>query len=192
MLCLAERLQRQHEYHMLHEKGFPSSGLNRYPMGGPFGRYDQEAANGGPGPPFLREEYVRPPPPDYAPPSDQQCAVGPLPEGYPPPISTFVIRDFRITVALCDEAPETISRSGEGHIPRLLSSSLLFDELGWDFLVHGLQSIVLLALSFWRGRIMLIWNRYQGWKVGCISFSIRLLNLLWSSLHHMETSMRLG
>lgn len=54
----------------------------------------------------LQEEYVKPPPPDYLPPSGQKCAVGPLPEGYAIPTSRFTIRDFKVVVALC-QATET-------------------------------------------------------------------------------------
>ena len=49
----------------------------------------------------MHEEYVKPPPPDYVPPTGQKCALAPLPEGYPAPALRVQLCHFRIAIALC-------------------------------------------------------------------------------------------
>ena len=53
----------------------------------------------------VREEYVKPPPIDYVPPSGQKCALGPLPDGYPTPVLRFILSHFNIVVAICNTDP---------------------------------------------------------------------------------------
>ena len=49
----------------------------------------------------MHEEYVKPPPPDYVPPTGQKCALAPLPEGYAAPALRLRLCHFKIAVALC-------------------------------------------------------------------------------------------
>ena len=75
-------------------------------------RYDGEAGGEAAGPLNLQDEYIKPPPPDYVPPTGQKCALGPLPDGYAAPVSRFVLQDLRAVLALC----QTVD-TGQGRQP---------------------------------------------------------------------------
>ena len=49
----------------------------------------------------MQEEYIKPPPPNYVPPSSQKCALRPLPEGYPQPALRVSLAHLTIVAALC-------------------------------------------------------------------------------------------
>lgn len=83
-------------------------------------RYDQDAGKSEEAFLNLHEEYVKPPPPDYLPPSGQKCALGPLPEDYAQPTSRFVLRDMHIVIALCQAVSP-----GQGILP---SPTLSLDQ----------------------------------------------------------------
>lgn len=67
----------------------------------------------------MHDEYVKPPPADYVPPTGQKCALAPLPEGYPTPALRVQLCHFSIAIALCHTDNE------QGRCPALACSHYL-------------------------------------------------------------------
>ena len=86
-------------------------------------RYDGEAGGEATGPLNLQDEYIKPPPPDYVPPTGQKCALGPLPDGYAVPVSRFVLRDLRVVLALCQTVDTGQGRQPNTHKPHTINVS---------------------------------------------------------------------